>query len=395
MRVALQLQDQQRRSSVTMPPGAAQQQPLLLPGGSLPAAAAGPSTAAAGNSAFGSQHQAAAAAAGPEGVQSVSDANRGSSSLRQLRAAQRIRQQQRAAGPQQAAQAGGPTQAPLQQPQQLQHVADWGWTFNAFRQPRLEQAYQRWALQQWVRLLDTLFLLLVFLSAFGANLRHAFSMLRSFQHQQHWWRLLQIQPQDVYLCAGLSVVLALTVCCVLFSLSGQQPAGYLRRRKPCLAAVRIMRTLLFCCEVWQLQGAQGFAGTVSSTSSAAVQASAGTGVRAGQHLEGFSSITAASCGLLMMLGLVGQLPSPLHAAVQAVCLCSVAITQLAASYPRMVVGAADVGSMSNWAVSVLREGLLAGMLDALCLVAAGFVLPVVLVAAVEWGSRRQFLRKIS
>lgn len=393
MRVALQLQDQQRiRSSLQLPPEAAQQQQLPVSGTGPATGPAGLSTAAAGAPGAGAQLAAAGLQAGASNEPVPGDASVAGSSLRQLRA--RLRQQQRPGTEQQQAQTARPAQQqqqpqPAQQQQQQQRMVEWASGYAgslAFQQPRLEQAYQRWALQQWLRLFDTMFLLLVLLSAFGTHLQQALSVLAWLQQPQHMlqpWRGLQLQ--DISVCTALAAVLALTVAWVLYSLRGQSPTACLNRRKPAVAAVRLLRTLVFCCEVWHLKGGSGSAlrGPDSPHVGSAQQGAAASPVR-------LSSSTSASCGLLMMLGLLGQLPTPLHGAVQAACLTAVSITLLAASAP-MVALRAGSGIVAN----VLGAASGFGWLDVGYLVVLGWVLPVLLVAAVEWGSRHHFLRKIS
>jgi hypothetical protein len=301
-------------------------------------------------------------------------------------------QQRRADAAQQQAQPAGPAQPQLQpQPaQQQRRMVEWARGYQgslAFQQPRLEQAYQRWALQQWLRLLDTMFLLLVLVSVFGSHLQQALSMLAWLQQPQQprlqQWQGLQMQ--EISVCTALAAMLALTVAWVLYSFRGQSPTGYLNRHKAALAAVRVLRILLFCCELWHLKGGAGF--TLPGSDGGRVGFAAAGAASSALRL---SSSTSASCGLLMMLGLLGQLPLPLHAAVQAVCLTSVSITLLAVNAPNAALRAGS-GIVSDVVGAVLGIG----WLDVVCLAVLGWLLPVVLVAAIEWGSRLHFLRKIS
>jgi hypothetical protein len=180
-------------------------------------------------------------------------------------------------------------------------------------------------------------------------------------------------------------MLALTVAWVFCSFRGQSPTGYLNRRKPALAAVRVLRMWLFCCELWHLNDGSGstLQGSDNTYAGSAQQGAAASAVR-------LSTSTSASCGLLMMLGLLGQLPSPLHAAVQAVCLASVSATLLAVN-----VHNAALRAGSDIVGCVVGVALGARWLDVVCLAVLGWLVPVVLVAAVEWSSRLHFLRKIS
>lgn len=400
MRVALQLQDQQRRSSFMMPAGPVQQQQLLLPGGiAATGAAAGPSSTAAaagapaGNSGAGvpeAQADAYRDTAAPAGGRVAG------SSLRQLRAVQRQRQRQQAHALQEPAQATLPAQAQLQaqQPsslppqQQQQHLAAWGcgWA-SVFQQPRLEQAYQRWALQQWLRLLDTVFLLLVLISVAGPQLQKVVSTLAGLQH----WT--QLQLLDAQLHTRLAALLALTVCCVIFNLQWQPADSYIHRRKPALAAVRVLRTLLLCCEFTHLSSTSAAFGTQGAGSGEQGAQGGSVGAVVGR---GPSVAAAAACGLLMMLGLLGQLPARLHAAVQAVCLAFVAIILLSLN---VLSTCAGMGSVRSWASDVVlrgrERGVAAAWFDGACLVALGWVLPVAVVAVVERMSRRRFLHKLT
>jgi hypothetical protein len=304
---------------------------------------------------------------------------------------QQQQQQQRANTTQQQTQRAGPAQAQLRwQPAQQRRVVDWARGYEgslAFQQPRLEQAYQYWALQQCVRLLDTVFLLLVLLSAFGSHLRQALNVLGWLQQPQQpvlqQWQGLHMQ--DMSVCTALTAMLALTVAWVFCSFRGQSPTGYLNRRKPALAAVRVLRMWLFCCELWHLNDGSGstLQGSDNTYAGSAQQGAAASAVR-------LSTSTSASCGLLMMLGLLGQLPSPLHAAVQAVCLASVSATLLAVN-----VHNAALRAGSDIVGCVVGVALGARWLDVVCLAVLGWLVPVVLVAAVEWSSRLHFLRKIS
>lgn len=402
MRVALQLQDQQRRSLVMMPAGPAQQQqqqllPLLAANAATGAAAGLSSTAAATGASAGNSGQPALqqAQAGASSDTAPAGGRVAGSSLRQLREVQRQRQQQQADVAQEPAQATVPAQPPLQAqqqpspslpPRQQQRVAAWGagWA-PVFQQPRLEQAYQRWALQQWLRLLDTAFLLLVLLSVAGPQLQKAVSTLAGLQQWKH------LQLQDAQLHTWLAALLALAVCWVTFQLQCQPADRYVHRRKPALAAVRVLRTLLLCCEFTHL----------SSTSAGFVAAGAGSGAQGAQGGSvlaavgrGPSAAAAAACGLLMMLGLLGQLPARLHAAVQAVSLAGVAITLLLLD---ALSSGAGLGRVGSWAVDgVLRErGVAAVWFDGVCLVVLGWVLPVAVVAVIEGFTRRHFLHKLT
>ena len=393
MRVALQLQDSQRRSfSLELPPDAVQQQALPLQGAAAPTAAdarAGPSTAA-GVATAGVQ---AAAGGGGEGAE-VSAVMRGEgSSLRALRAAQRARQQQprqQQGAPQQRQPAAAPAhQQPSQQHAQRQQ-RPWLWERPsiwslAFRQQPLELAYQRWALQQWLRLLDSIFLLLVLLSALGSHVVPAVLTLARLHQQQGGWQLL-----GVSFCACATWLLAITVIWALWSLHRQPGRGqWGNRRTSVLAAVRVLRMLLLCCELWQL-----------APSDPASQQWGGAGI--GQHawsLWAPSKANAASCGLLLMLGLLGQLPSPKHAAVQAACLVLVSATAVAARVPSwrsgrgiLVVGL--VGYVRAVPAGVATVGLPA-WIQAVWLFSLGWLVPVVLVTIAEWASRRHFLRKLT
>lgn len=398
MRVALQLQDQQRRSSFMMPAGLAQQQQQqllpLLGANAATGAAAGPSSMAAATGApAGNLGAGLRAQAGASNDTAPAGGRVAGSSLRQLREVHRQRQQQQADAPQEPAQATLPARPPLQAQQpssslspRQQRVAAWGFGWApVFQQPHLEQAYQRWALQQWLRLLDTVFLLLVLLSVAGPQLQKAVSTLAGLQQWKH------LQLQDAQLHTWLAALLAPAVCWVTFNLQCQPADSYLHRRKSALAAVRVLRTLLLCCEFTHL----------SSTSAAFVAAGAGSGaqgVQGGSVLaaagRGLSAAAAAACGLLMMLGLLGQLPARLHAAVQAVCLACVAITLLLL---HALSTGAGLGRVGSWAVGfVLRErGVAAVWFDGVCLVVLGWVLPVAVVAVIEGITRRHFLYKLT
>jgi hypothetical protein len=387
-RVALQLQSQQRRLSLQLPPEAVQQQ--LLP--------SAPTDVSEARDPI-SNTTVAAAAAGPAGSQPLQpaaeqgageDTGAGAStwsslSLLRQRLRQQRQQQQQPAGPPSALHLQQQSSAQLgplpQPPQQQQHSLPWSWNLVQpllFQQPSLEQAYQRWALQQWLRLLDSIFLLLMLLSACGATLQAAPFRLPALQ-QDLWTQPWRIQVPELQQCVVLAGLLVLLVLWVVNTLRRLRTSSYMWWRQPALAAVRVLRILLFCCELWQLRPSIG---------GRAQQGSSPQEPWNWQQLAGgVSEATVASCTLLMMLGLLCQLPAHLQAAVQVTCLMLVVSTLLAVQ----VQSAGYAGA----SVSVLKEVVSAGWLECVVLVVVGWLLPMLLGAAVNWSSHRLFLHKIS
>jgi hypothetical protein len=256
----------------------------------------------------------------------------------------------------------------------------------AFRQQPVELAYQRWALQQWLRLLDSMFLLLVLLFALGSHVLPAVVALARLHQQEGGWQL-----PGVSFCACAAWLLAVTVVWALWSLHRQPERGqWGNRRTAVLAVVRILRMLLLCCELWQL----------APSDPASQQAWGGAGIGQGaQSLWVPSKANAASCGLLLMLGLLGQLPSPKHAAVQAACLVLVSATAVAARVPswrsgRSIFVVGLVGHVRSAPAGVATVGLPA-WIQAVWLFSLGWLVPVVLVTIAEWASRRHLLRKLT
>jgi len=401
MRVALQLHDQQRRSmSVQLPQGASEQQQLpLRPSSGMAEGNPGSSAAAEAGHAGDRTLRAGVDQVSAAEVAAESGFRQANHSLRQLRAAQRLQQQGRqlqqqqqvpsALAPQsrlQPAEAGAGQQAPAQQQrgqvhqQQLQ-CGDWFWQpFKqlAFQQQRLEQAYQQWALQQWLRPLDCIFVALVLLSTFGGTLRHLLVSLYGLLQQQG-------QPISSSLSEAAAGLLLLAAAIGAPYLMQRQPTGsYLRWRSRAVIILRLLRTALFCLEVLHLNPALGLT----------VQQGPDVG-GLGRVLQGGVFATragSAACGLLMMLGLLGQVPSGTHAAVQAVCFVMVSITLLfvqqpGLSRPKTPGGMTQLPGFTGMAVS--------GGPAAAVLVVMGWLLPVAAVTAAEWATRRHFLRKIS
>jgi hypothetical protein len=249
----------------------------------------------------------------------------------------------------------------------------------------LELAYQRWALQKWLRLLDSMFLLLVLLSALGSHVVPAVVALARLHQQEGGWQL-----PGVSFCACPTWLLAITVIWALWCLHRQPGRGqWGNRRTAVLAAVRILRMLLLCCELWQL--------APSDPASQQAWGGAGAGQRA-RSLRVPSKANAASCGLLLMLGLLGQLPSPLHAAVQAACLVMVSATAVAARMPSWRSDRGDfvmgfAGYVRDVSAVVVAGGLPA-WIQGVWLFSLGWLVPVVLVTIAEWASRWHFLCKL-
>jgi hypothetical protein len=242
-------------------------------------------------------------------------------------------------------------------------------------------------LQQWLRLLDSIFLLLMLLSASGATLQAAAFRLPVLQQglwAQPWpWQVPELQPCVVL--AGLLVLLVLWVAYTLCRLRGSS-SSYMGWRRGALAAVRILRTLLFCCELWQLRPSIGS------------REQHGVGPEYPWYWQqlagGVSEAAVASCTLLLMLGLLCQLSAPLQATVQATCLLLVSSTLLAvqvAGLP-LIKGSGNVAGVAEY---VLRDVLGAVSLDGVVLVCVGWVLPMLLGAVFNWGSRVHFVRKKS
>jgi hypothetical protein len=391
VRVALQLRDSAAQQQQAQLPAA-----LASPGSSRQAAAAGQPTQGTGGSSSGagSSSSCAAAAAGQQQLQqqmqqqddTAADEAANDSPWsaqpprwqrqRQLRSrnpllqqqVQQQQQQQQAQLPGQAIQQPRQQRSLQDQPQQ-QTVMESGsvlWPMLMFRQPQLEHAYRISACRQWQQWLDVLFLVLSLLSAVGGRLSSISSAVSS--------------P-----VAALSVLLVAGV--VLWGLLQQLLAlplpWYLRLRAPCIAAVRLLRVLLFCVEAYQLPAQVfrrpvAFCSTTAASSTAAGPASRVLLAmqRQLQQLLPWSQAEVAGCGILLMQGLAGQLPLVFHAAVQA------------------AAAAALFGSLSVLTDDKKGAAAVAPMLVVAGQLLVGWLLPVLVVAVTEYRLRIAFLRRI-
>jgi hypothetical protein len=250
--------------------------------------------------------------------------------------------------------------------QQQQAVPDSGSALGpllTFKQLQLEHAYRVSACRQWQQWLDILFLLLSLLSAVGGRLSSFISATGS-----------------AAVAGSLLLVMAVVLWALLQQLLAMPVPRYLKLRVHGIAAVRLLWILLFCLEARQLP-AQVFRRPVITAAAAAAAAAgsahAGSGWRLLlQQLQCWTPVEVAGCGIVVMQGLLGQLPVALHAAVQAVAV------------------AALLGSLSlitldqQGAAAVAPAYVVAGQL------LVGCVVPVLVVALIEWHLRKAFLRRI-
>ncbi|KAF8058907.1 hypothetical protein HT031_005475 [Scenedesmus sp. PABB004] len=149
----------------------------------------------------------------------------------------------------------------------------------AFSQPALEAAFLRSACGQWLRRLDAALLLLSLASALGGRLRGG----------------LTGRP----VTDGAALVLAALVAVAGAQHVAAWPARrYLAWRGPCVAGVRLLRPALLLADAARLPRSAARRPTCHGALC-------------------WSAVEVAGCGLLVMQGLVGHLPLPLHALVQA------------------------------------------------------------------------------
>jgi hypothetical protein len=277
---------------------------------------------------------------------------------------QQLQQQQQVQhSPQTGPQGIGPWAGQVQQQQQQQAVPDSG---NAsgpllmFRQPQLEHAFRVSTCRQWQQWLDILFLMLSLLSAVGGR-------LASFAGR----------TGSPAVAGSLLLVLAVVLWALLQQLLAMPVPRYLQLRVPGIAAVRLLRVLLFCLEAQQLP-AQVFERPPIAVAPTAGGGSAGVdswGLLL-QQLQRWSPAEFAGCGIALMQGLLGQLPLAWHASVQAV-----AVAALLGSLSLLTVD-------RQGAAAVAPVYVMAGQL------LVGWAVPVMVVALSEWHMRKAFLRRI-
>lgn len=227
-----------------------------------------------------------------------------------------------------------------------------------FRQPELELAYRMSMCRQWQKWLDGLLLLLSLLSAVGGWLAKGVS-------------------GDMLVGTLLLLVVAVVGWVVAQQLFSLPCDRYLQVRGPGIAAVRLLRVLVFCLEAQQLPD-HLFTRPGAAAAAAVAAADAGGAASGGGLLQllGWSQVEVAGCGILMMLGLSGQLQLAWHAVVQ-------------------LVSVAGLFGMLHW--RALQRGGAGGALTPHVIgsqLLLGWLLPVALVLLVEWHTRRAFFKKI-